>query len=97
MYTNQIVEAGLREYQSLTGLLLTSGNEETKALKLDLDAGLAKLQKQQKTLYKTLIGVFVLGNSIQEQAEQMSTSTRQVSRRLHDGVHMLTMIMNGGA
>jgi hypothetical protein len=97
MYTTTIVEAALREYQSLTSLLMLTGDQDTKNLKLDVDAGLRKLQKQNKTLYETLIGVFVLGNAIQEQAEQMSTSTRQVSRRLHDGVYMLTMLMNGGA
>ena len=62
---------------------------------MDLDQALVKLQKTNKNLHKTLIGVFVHGTPIQEQAKAMKVSKRQISRRLDDGVHMLTMIMNG--
>ena len=62
---------------------------------LDLDTALRKLQKNNSNLYKALVGVFVFGNPIQEQARLMNVSKRQINRRLDDGLHVLTMIMNG--
>jgi hypothetical protein len=70
-------------------------DEDLMISKMDLDRAIRKLQKSSPNLYKTIIGVFVYGNPIQEQAKQMDVSKRQINRRLDDAVHMLTMIMNG--
>jgi hypothetical protein len=95
MYEKQTIEALLRNYSTLTGVLVTGGSEELVAAKMDLDSAMRKLQRNSKNLHNTLIGVFVYGNPIQEQAKQMNVSKRQILRRLDDGLHMLTMIMNG--
>ena len=72
-----------------------SGSEDTRLAKFDLDMSMRKLQKHSKNLHATMIGVFVYGTPIQEQAKQMNVSKRQINRRLDDGLHFLTMIMNG--
>jgi hypothetical protein len=72
-----------------------SGDEEVHSYKLDLDIALQKLQDFSGNLHKTIISVFVWGIPIQEQAKRMNVSKRQISRRLDDGLHFLTMIMNG--
>lgn len=95
MYQKQMVEELLRNYSTITHYLITSGNEEVHAAKLDLDMAMQKLQDTSTNLHKTLISVFVWGTPIQEQAKAMNVSKRQIHRRLDDGIHLLTMIMNG--
>jgi hypothetical protein len=70
-------------------------DKELLTVKMDITSAMRKLQQMSVNLHSTLVGVFVYGNPIQEQAKQMNVSTRQISRRLDDGLHMLTMIMNG--
>jgi hypothetical protein len=94
-YEKDTVETYLRNYSTLTAAVLTGTSEEIHAAKMDLDSALRKLQGMSVNLYNTIIGVFVWGNPIQEQAKQMNVSKRQIIRRMDDGVHMLTMIMNG--
>jgi len=72
-----------------------SADDTYNIAKMDLDRGMHKLHDTSINLYKTVLGVFVFGHPIQEQAKQMNVSKRQISRRLDDGLHMLTMIMNG--
>jgi SMC interacting uncharacterized protein involved in chromosome segregation len=90
-YKKQVVENMLRNYTSLYQLQ----DAEFLTAKLDLDKGLKQLNKMSKNLHDSIIGVFILGNTIHEQAAVQNVSKRQTLRRLDDGVHMLTMIMNG--
>lgn len=90
-YNNHLVENMLRNYSTLEGLT----DAEFLSYKVDLDTGLKQLLGMSRNLHDTLIGVFILGNSIQEQAAVQNVSKRQTIRRLNDGVHMLTMMMNG--
>lgn len=94
-YKKQETEAYLREYTTLQACVTYGYDEDLSIAKMDLDKAIRKLQITSPNLYKTIIGVFVYGNPIQEQAKQMDVSKRQINRRLDDGVHMLTMIMNG--
>ena len=91
MYTNSIVENLLRAYYSLQQHPDSTFSE----YKIDLEAALRTMKKNNRSLYSTVVNVFVNGVPIQEQAENDSVTTRQVNRRLHDGLHLLTMIMNG--
>lgn len=91
MYEKPMVETFLRNYTALC----RSNEDELVTAKLDLIMGMRKLRKNSRNLYDTIVGVFVNGNPIQEQAKQMNVSKRQINRRLDDGLHMLTMIMNG--
>jgi hypothetical protein len=95
MYQKQTVEDMLRNYTTITHYIMHSGDEEVHSYKLDLDIALQKLQDFSGNLHKTIISVFVWGIPIQEQAKRMNVSKRQISRRLDDGLHFLTMIMNG--
>lgn len=92
MYTKQMVEECMRNYTLLSRV---STNKELLVVKMDLDTAVKKLEHHSKNLHDTLIGVFFYGNPIQVQAKKMSVSKRQIMRRLDDGLHMLTMIMNG--
>lgn len=95
MYDKPAIEGYLRNYTTLTTAIMTGCDEEYHVAKMDLDRALRKLQHISANLYNTLIGVFVYGNPIQEQAKKMNVSKRQIIRRLDDGLHMLMMIMNG--
>jgi hypothetical protein len=91
VYEISVVENLLRNYYSLQA-------EPSSAFydyKIDLDLSLAKLKKYSPALYLTIINVFVNGIPIQKQAKFDGVSRMQTNRRLHDGLHMLTMIMNG--
>jgi hypothetical protein len=90
-----MIEEMLRNYSSITAIVAASGDEDLRNAKIDLDMAMRKLQSFSDNLYKAIIGVFVWGNPIQEQAKQMNVSKRQINRRLDDGLHFLTMIMNG--
>lgn len=90
-YTDQQVEMMLKNYT----LLCESDDAEFIAFRVDLDAALRKLQNTSVNLYKAIVGVFILGNPIQEQAKVDKVSKRQIIRRLNDATHMLVMIMNG--
>jgi hypothetical protein len=94
-YEKDTVETYLRNYSTLTAAVLTGADDDLHAAKMDLDDGLKRLRGVSINLYNTLIGVFVWGNPIQEQAEQMNVSKRQIIRRMDDGIYALTMIMNG--
>jgi len=85
-YQNDTVENMLRNYYSMGTLI---------DYKIDLDVGLMKLKNYSSVLYSTIVSVFVNGIPIQEQAKKDEVSRMQINRRLHDGLHMLTMIMNG--
>ena len=91
MYTTEIVENLLRAYYSLQ----SHPDSTFSDYKIDLDNGLKALEKYNTTLYFTIVNVFVSGMPIQDQAYKDGVSPRQVSRRLHDGLYALTMIMNG--
>ncbi len=95
MYDKQVVEECLRNYTILNQVSIEKDDKELLTVKMDIDKGLRKLQGISVNLHNTLLGVFVYGNPIQEQAKQMGVSKRQILRRLDDGLHMLTMIMNG--
>lgn len=95
MYTKQAIEECLRNYTLLGRVVQLNGNRELITVKIDLDMGMRRLAKHSQNLHDTLVGVFFYGNPIQEQAKKMNVSKRQILRRLDDGLHMLTMIMNG--
>jgi len=95
MYDKPTIETYLRNYTTLSTAIIAGCDEEHHIAKMDLDRALRKLQGFSYNLYATLIGVFVYGNPIQEQAKQMKVSKRQIIRRMDDGLHMLMMIMNG--
>lgn len=90
-YTKQVVEHMLRNYTSLSELK----DAEYLTYKIDLDSALKRLRVFSRNLHDAIVGVFILGNTIQEQAAVQKVSKRQTNRRLDDGVHVLTMIMNG--
>lgn len=94
-YDKQMVEGLLRHYSSIIPVVATTGDEDLRNAKIDLDMALMKLQDFSTNLHHTIIGVLVWGNPIQEQAKQMNVSKRQINRRLDDGLHFLTMTMNG--
>ena len=85
-YQNSEVENMLRNYYSMQHL------PDEKA---DLDIALVKLKGYSSVLYSTIVSVFVNGVPIQEKAREDEVTRMQVNRRLHDGLHVLTMIMNG--
>lgn len=91
-YTTNIVENLLRNYYTLQ----QHPDSTFSFYKLDLENGLKALKQQSEVLYFTVVNVFVNGMPIQDQAYKDSVTTRQVNRRLHDGLHALTLIMNGG-
>ena len=91
-YTTERVENLLRSYYTLQ----QHPDSTFSFYKIDLENSLKALKRQSEVLYFTIVNVFVNGVPIQDQAEQDSVSTRQVNRRLHDGLHALTLIMNGG-
>jgi hypothetical protein len=76
-------------------MLQTQPDSTFSFYKLDLEHGLKNLKKQNATLYSTIVNVFVNGVPIQDQALKDGVTTRQVTRRLHDGLYALTLIMNG--
>jgi CRISPR/Cas system-associated endonuclease Cas3-HD len=90
-YDPQQVEMMLRNYTSLSD----SNDTNLMAYKVDLDTALKKLKNNSTNLYTTIVGVFISGNQIQEQAKLQEVSKRQTIRRMDDGLYMLTMIMNG--
>jgi len=90
-YNDQVVEHMLRNYTSLSQLK----DAEFLSYKMDLDKALKRLRHFSRNLHDAVVGVFILGNPIHEQAAIQKVSKRQTIRRLNDGVHMLTMIMNG--
>jgi hypothetical protein len=91
MYETDIVENLLRNYYSLQ----SQPDSTFSFYKLDLEHGLKALKKQNATLYSTIVNVFVNGVPIQDQAYIDEVSSRQITRRLHDGLYALTLIMNG--
>jgi|694.fasta_scaffold48354_2 hypothetical protein len=90
-YSTQQVETMLRNYTALLG----SSHADVITYKIDLDNGLKKLKHNYPNLYTALVGVFISGNPIQEQAKLQEVSKRQTIRRLNDSLYVLTMIMNG--
>lgn len=95
MYNQQTIETYLRNYSTLEDASSGSIDDTFRIAKMDLDESLKKLKKASPNLYETILGVFVFGNPIQEQAKRMKVSKRQTIRRMNDGLYMLTMIMNG--
>jgi hypothetical protein len=90
-YTTDIVENLLRNYYALQ----SHPDSTFSFYKMDLERAMKALERENSTLYFTLLNVFVSGMPIQDQAYKDGVSPRQVSRRLHDGLYALTMIMNG--
>ena len=90
-YTSNMIENMLRNYS----LLSSTSDAEYLDYRMDLDNTMAELKVQYPNLYSVLMGVFVVGTPIQEQATLQKVSKMQVHRMLNDGLHMLTLIMNG--
>lgn len=90
-YYNNMVENMLRNYS----LLASTSDAEYLDYRMDLDNSMSILKIKYPNLYTALMGIFVLGTPIQEQALLQTTSKMQIHRMLNDGIHMLTMIMNG--
>ena len=91
VYTTTIVENLLRAYYSLQ----SHPDSTFSDYKVDLDKGLKALEKYNKTLYFTIINVFIAGTPIQDQALNDGVTTRMVNYRLHDALDTLTKLMNG--
>jgi hypothetical protein len=90
-YSNNMVENMLRHYS----LLSSTSDAEYLDYRMDLDNSMSVLKQEYPNLYTTLMGVFVVGTPIHEQAKNQKTNKMQIHRRLNDGLHMLTLIMNG--
>ena len=90
-YSNNMVENMLRNYS----LLGNTNNSEYVVYRLDLDSAMIVLKNNYTNLYKALMGVFVIGTPIQEQSVLQDVSKMQLHRWLNDGLHILTLIMNG--
>ena len=90
-YSNNMVENMLRNYS----LLASTSDAEYLDYRMDLDNSMDTLKVEYPNLYSALMGVFVVGTPIQEQATLQKVSKVQVHRMLNDGLHMLTLIMNG--
>jgi hypothetical protein len=90
-YQTSIVENMLRNYYSLQDHTDTEFTD----MYVDLMMGLKALFKQNKTLYDTIVNVFVLGYPIVQYVKMSGTSKRQVHYNLDRGLTLLTNIMNG--
>lgn len=90
-YTNEMVENILRNYYSFNKYSDTDLYE----YKIDIDLALKKLSDYSSVLYFTIVNVFINSKPINDEAADSGVSRMQVNRRLHDGLHLLTMIMNG--
>jgi len=90
-YTNEMVENILRNYYSFDKYSDTDLYE----YKIDIDLALKKLSDYSSVLYFTIVNVFINSKPINDEATDSGVSRMQVNRRLHDGLHLLTMIMNG--
>ena len=90
-YSNNMIENMLRHYS----LLASTSDAEYLDYRMDLDNSMSVLKQEYPNLYTTLMGVFVVGTPIHEQAKNQKTNKMQIHRRLNDGLHMLTLIMNG--
>jgi len=90
-YPNEMVENMLRAYYTLQ----QSPDPEYSDLFIDLSRGLKTLKKNNKTLYYTVVNVFVNGIPIQDYATDDGVTTRMITYRLTDGLELLTRIMNG--
>ena len=90
-YSNNMVENMLRHYS----LLASTSDAEYLDYRMDLDNSMSVLKQEYPNLYTTLMGVFVVGTPIHEQAKNQKTNKMQIHRRLNDGLHMLTLIMTG--
>ena len=90
-YTTEIVENLLRNYYSLQ----QHPDSTFSDYYVDLTSGLNTMKQNSEILYSTIVNVFVNGMPIQEKAKMDGVTTRQVNYRLHDGLDLLTIIMNG--
>lgn len=90
-YEQQVVENILRNYYSFNKYTDLDLYEH----KIDIDIALTKLNDYSSVLYSTIVNVFILSTPISVEAEESGVSRMQVNRRLHDGLHLLTLIMNG--
>jgi len=90
-YTSDIVENMIRNYYTLQDTELT----EYVSLQMDLNKGLDRLREEDYDTYKTIMGVFAFGNSIQAQAKLDNITKMQVHRRLSSGLWFVTLVMNG--
>lgn len=64
-------------------------------IKMDIDKALKALREEDPDVYRTVMGVFVAGTPIQQQAKKDGISKRLVHYRMANGVASLTAIMNG--
>lgn len=90
-YTTEIVENLLRNYYSLQSHTDATFSDYF----VDLTNSLSVMKRESEVLYSTIVNVMVNGMPIQEKATIDGVTTRQVNYRLHDGLDLLTMIMNG--
>ena len=90
-YSNNMVENMLRNYS----LLASTSDAEYLDYRMDLDNSMELLKRRSENLYSALMCVFIIGTPMQEQAKLQNISRMQLHRRLNDGLHMLTLMMNG--
>lgn len=90
-YTSDVVENILRNYYSFNKYTDTDLYD----YKVDIDIALKKLSNYSSVLYSTIVNVFINSKPITLEASDGGVSRMQINRRLHDGLHLLTMIMNG--
>jgi len=90
-YQSDIVENMLRNYY----MLQFQESPDFADLFVDIAAGLRDLKKYNSVLYYTIVGVFVNGIPIQDQALNDGVTPRMISYRLTDGLSTLTKLMNG--
>lgn len=90
-YYNNMIENMLRNYS----MLASTSDAEFHNYRMDLDNGMQVLKKQHVNLYNAMMGVFVVGAPIQEQADLQDVSKMHIHRLLNDGISVLTLIMNG--
>lgn len=90
-YQMEIVENLLRNYYKLQ----THPDSTFSFYYVDLTNGLKIMRRESEVLYSTIVNIMINGMPIQEKAAIDDVTTRQVNYRLHDGLELLTMIMNG--
>ncbi len=90
-YSNNMVENMLRNYS----LLASTSDAEYLDYRMDLDNSMDTLKVEYPNLYSALMCIFIIGTPMQEQAKLQNISRMQLHRRLNDGLHILTLIMNG--
>lgn len=90
-YTTSVVENLLRNYYTLQ----SHPDSTFSHYYVDINRGLKELAEQNPSLHSVIVNVLVNSTPIQQAALEAGVTTRQINYRLHDGLDLLTMIMNG--